>query len=92
MILTQGISTYFLTPEEITDLLTKELKSKIKTSVNEIHFYGTGLFDPANRKIMTRILKKIFPGAKANVNDDITGAARHKEIIPMLFFMMERKL
>ena len=76
MILTQGISTYFLTPGEITDLLTKELKPKIKAIVNEIHFYGTGLFDPANRKIMTGILKKIFPGVKANVNDDITGAAR----------------
>ena len=76
MILTQGISTYFLTPQEITDILTKELKSKIKASVNEIHFYGTGLFDPANKKIMTGVLRKIFPGAKANVNDDITGAAR----------------
>jgi len=60
MILTQGISTYFLTPGEITDLLTKELKPKIKASVNEIHFYGTGLFDQANRKIMTRVLKKIL--------------------------------
>jgi N-acetylglucosamine kinase-like BadF-type ATPase len=76
MILTQGISTYFLTPGEITDLLIKELKPKIKAAVNEIHFYGTGLFDPANRKVMTGILKEIFPGAKANVNDDITGAAR----------------
>jgi N-acetylglucosamine kinase-like BadF-type ATPase len=76
MILAQGISTYFLTPAEIADLLAKELKPKIKVFVNEIHFYGTGLFDPANRKIMTGILKKTFPGAKTNVSDDITGAAR----------------
>jgi len=76
MILTQGISTYFLTPGEIADLLKNELTSKVKATVNEIHFYGTGLFDPANRKIMTRILKQIFPEAKVNVDDDITGAAR----------------
>ena len=102
MILTQGISTYFLTPGEITDLLAKELKPKIKAVVDEIHFYGTGLFDPANRKIMTGVLKKIFPGTKANVDDDITGAAElYAEIkkglpatwAPGLFpvTMMERK-
>jgi len=76
MILTQGISTYFLTPGEITNLLTKELKSKIKASVNEIHFYGTGLFDPANRKIMKKVFREIFPGATASINDDIIAAAR----------------
>jgi N-acetylglucosamine kinase-like BadF-type ATPase len=76
LIRTQGISTYFLAPQEIKDLLLKELKPKIKPAVNEIHFYGTGLFDPANRNIMDKILREIFPGAKASVNDDITGAAR----------------
>jgi hypothetical protein len=50
LILTQGISTYFLAPQEIKDLLLKELKPKIKPAVNEIHFYGTGLFDPANKE------------------------------------------
>src|SRR5689334_21804413 len=76
MILTQGISTYFLAPVEIKDLLIKELKPKIKPVVGEIHFYGTGLFDPANRKIMDKVFREIFPGARISVNDDITGAAR----------------
>src|SRR5690242_9717901 len=75
-ILTQGISTYFLTPKEIADLLVKELKSNLKVPIDEIHFYGTGLLDPANKKIMTRVLKDIFPGVKAHVNDDITAAAQ----------------
>ena len=75
-ILTQGISTYFLTPKEIADILAKELKPKIKVAVNEIDFYGTGLLDPANKKIMALVLKEIFPGAKTNVDDDITAAAR----------------
>jgi len=76
LILTQGISTYFLAPGEIKDLLLKELKPKIKPVVNEIHFYGTGLFDPANRKIMDKVFREVFPGAMTSVNDDITGAAR----------------
>jgi N-acetylglucosamine kinase-like BadF-type ATPase len=76
LILTQGISTYFLSPGEIKDLLLKELKPKLKPAVDEIHFYGTGLFDPANKKIMDKIFREIFPGARPSVNDDITGAAR----------------
>ena len=75
-ILTQGISTYFLTGKEIADVLAKELKPKIKGNIDEIHFYGTGLFDPANRRIMKRVLREVFPGSKANVDDDITAAAR----------------
>jgi N-acetylglucosamine kinase-like BadF-type ATPase len=76
IIRTQGISTYFLGEVEIKDLLIKELKPKIKLAVDEIYFYSTGLFDPANKKIMGNILREIFPGAKADINDDITGAAR----------------
>jgi len=75
-ILTQGISTYFLTAKEIADVLAKELKPQIKDNIDEIHFYGTGLFDPANRRIMKEVLRKVFPRAKANVDDDITAAAR----------------
>lgn len=75
-ILTQGISTYFLTAKEIADVLAKELKPKIKHPIDEIHFFGTGLFDPANKRTMKGVLRKVFPGVKANVEDDITAAAR----------------
>jgi len=76
LILTQGMSTYFLTATEIKELLIKELTPKIRTAVNEIHFYGTGLFDPANKKIMQKVFREIFPEATASINDDITAAAR----------------
>ena len=76
LILTQGMSTYFLTATEIKELLIKELTPKIRTAVNEIHFYGTGLFDPANKKIMQEVFREIFPEATASINDDITAAAR----------------
>jgi len=67
---------YFLTAEEIKDIVLKQVKPRIKASVSEIHFYGTGLFDPANRKIMDKVFRESFPEARASVNDDITGAAR----------------
>lgn len=75
-ILTQGISPYFLSPEEIKNHLLKVLKPKIKVQVDEIYFYGTGLFDPVNGKMIKQILIQVFPGSKVNVADDMLGAAR----------------
>ena len=76
IITTQGVSPYFLSPEAIKELLIKEVRSKIKTPVNEIHYYGTGLFDPANRKMMKKVLMQVFPGAIVNTDDDMTGVAK----------------
>lgn len=75
-ILTRGISPYFLTPAEIKDLLIKEVRSKIKVPVNEIHFYGTGLFDPVNAKMIKKILQQVFPGSSVFADHDMMGAAR----------------
>jgi hypothetical protein len=50
-IITQGISPYFLTTEQITDLLLKELKPKLKdVAVGEINYYGTGCANPENAR------------------------------------------
>ncbi len=76
VIVTQGISPYFLSPEEIKNLLIKELRPKIKVSIDEIYFYGTGLFDPANARMMKKVLTQVFPGSKIYANHDVMGAAR----------------
>jgi len=75
-IFTQGISLYFLSAEQIKDLLLKELKSRIKDNVGEVYFYGTGLFDKQNVKMMKGILEGIFTGSKVFADHDILGAAR----------------
>jgi N-acetylglucosamine kinase-like BadF-type ATPase len=75
-IFTQGISPYFLSSDAIKDLLLKELTPKLKKKIDEIYFYGTGLFDPANKKILKRVLSELFPGAKIFVDYDVIGAAR----------------
>ncbi len=75
-IFTQGISPYFLSSEEIKNLLLKELRPKINIKVDEIYFYGTGLFDPENGKMIKKILKQGFPGSIVFAGDDMLGAAR----------------
>ena len=77
IIITQGISPYFLNQEQIIVLLKQELLSKIKdVVVNEIFYYGTGLSNINNVKIMKTALKKLFPNAKIEANHDLLAAAR----------------
>src|SRR5438045_3587782 len=76
-IFTQGISQYFLTPEQVINILEKELLKKIKdTPIDEVHYYGTGLANPVNVSLIKKILKKVFPSAKIEVNTDLLAAAR----------------
>jgi N-acetylglucosamine kinase-like BadF-type ATPase len=76
-ILTQGISPYFLTSEQIVLLLQTELIPKLKNvAVEELYYYGTGLSNPNNVKIIKISLKKLFPSAKIEANTDLLAAAR----------------
>jgi glucosamine kinase len=76
-IFTTGISPYFFKAEQIQKLLQAELLPKIKQAVIEkIFFYGTGLKDNANKRMIGNVLKKVFPGAVTEVQTDLLGAAR----------------
>ena len=76
-IITQGISPYFLTTEQIFSILEKELRPGLKKwEVGEIYYYGTGCANPANAASVKKALKKAFPGSKAEVNHDLMAAAR----------------
>ncbi|WP_276502032.1 N-acetylglucosamine kinase [Terrimonas pollutisoli] len=75
--LTQGISPYFLNQAEISALLLKELKPKLKNiQVDEIYYYGTGCANPDNAKLMKKAIKAVFPEAAIDVNHDLLAAAR----------------
>lgn len=74
---TIGISPYFLSGDQIMDLLNNELvPGLVGAEVEEVYFYGTGLGNPNNVIILNRALEKIFPCAKVDVNTDLLGAAR----------------
>lgn len=73
---TDGLSPYFYSAPEISDILSKKLIPKLKDiSIGEVHFYGTGLADTHYRKMMVKILKTLFPKAVCTVNTDLMGAA-----------------
>ncbi|MBS1620157.1 MAG: N-acetylglucosamine kinase [Bacteroidetes bacterium] len=74
---TQGISPYFLNAAQISDLLLKELKPKLKNKViNEVHYYGTGCASPDNAAIVKKAILQVFAGAKVHVDNDLTAAAK----------------
>jgi len=77
-VVTQGISPYFLSGEQISEVLLKELRPKLKdASIEEICYYGTGCASPDNVVIVKKALKRVFPEAKTvHVMHDMLAAAR----------------
>jgi glucosamine kinase len=76
-IITSGISPYFLNGQQIVELLQKDLLPELKNiEAGEVHFYGTGLSNPNNAKIIANSLKQLFKHAKVTVNTDMLAAAR----------------
>lgn len=76
-IFTQGISPYFLSTEQITALITKELVPQIKkVTVSEIYYYGTGCANPTNAKSVKKALQQVFTGSTIMVDHDLMAAAR----------------
>jgi len=74
---TQGASPYFLNELQLVALMQNELLPALKKNKPaRIYFYGTGCAAPANRAMVRRAIKKVFPGAWIEVEHDLTGAAR----------------
>lgn len=76
---TQGISPYFLSGEQIESVLHQELFPTIKKNIADIdavYFYGTGLADKKNVKLLCTILQQAFPNGDIHVTHDLMGAAR----------------
>ena len=77
IILTQGISPYFLNAEQIHSLLLKELCPNLKkVDIDEIYYYGTGCANPANARLVKKAIQKTFPAALVEVTHDLMAAAR----------------
>ena len=76
--ITQGLSPYFITSLQMEEIISKEIKTKLKNIVpEEIYFYGTGCISVNNIKLVKKALKAVFPGTKKLfVDNDIVGAAK----------------
>ncbi len=74
---TQGMSPYFISAEQMEEILLNELKPQLKKiKVDEIYYYGTGCANPENVKSVKKVFKKIFPEAKIEVDHDLMAAAK----------------
>ena len=78
IVTTQGISPYFFTEEKIADLLQKELLPGLSGAADaeNIYYYGTGMRNPENVKMLKRSFQKVFKKAEIEINDDMLAAAR----------------
>lgn len=77
LFLTQGLSPYFLSSEQIEYIIEHELKTKMKkVEPDEVYFYGTGCSSPENVKIVKKAIQRVFADAKVAVDHDLMGAAK----------------
>jgi glucosamine kinase len=76
-VITQGIHPWFLTIEQIQQLVQKELVPKLKNArQDEIFYYGTGCANRDNAAAVKKALMQVFAGAKVDVNHDLMASAR----------------
>ena len=89
-IITTGLSPYFLSEEKILAVLQTELLANMpEVTVNKVAFYGTGLGNADNLKLIKAILHKIFPDATIDVTHDLMAAVhatagREKGVVAIL--------
>lgn len=75
--ITQGMSPYFISGEQMQYILKEELLPKIKkVKVDEIYYYGTGCANPENARLVKNVFEKIFPDVNIEVTHDLMAAAK----------------
>lgn len=74
--ITQGMSPYFISAEQMQNILTEEVKPQIKKKIDKIYYYGTGCSNPDNIKMVLQVFKKVFADTAIEVNHDLMAAAR----------------
>lgn len=73
---TQGASPYFLNEQQLIELMQSELLPGLKNEQPaEVFFYGTGCVAAANRAMVKKAIKTVFPAAGVEVDHDLSGAA-----------------
>lgn len=74
---TQGISPYFLSIQQIADIINNELATRLKNvSIAKLFYYGTGCANLENARNVKKAIKKVFPNAQVEVGTDLLAAAR----------------
>jgi len=74
--ITQGMSPYFITAEQMQNIIKEELHPKLKQKIDEVHYYGTGCANADNAKSVKQVFKNIFPEANISIDHDLMAAAK----------------
>ena len=75
---TRGFSPYFVTSEQIQEILGQDLLPQLSNPllVEEIYYYGTGCTSERNVNIISTALTATFQRAQLHITCYMTGAAR----------------
>ncbi|HDO27535.1 MAG TPA: hypothetical protein ENH02_05405 [Bacteroidetes bacterium] len=73
---TLGFNPYYYKTDKFEKSLLAELASKVPVNnISHIYFYGAGVSSEANRDIVEKAIKSVFPGAVIETYHDLYGAA-----------------
>ncbi len=73
---TDGLSPYFLSAAQITEVIREKVKSKLgKLIPDEIHFFGTGCGSKENQQEVAKAIKASLGKTNIKVYHDMAGAA-----------------
>ena len=75
--ITQGMSPYFISGEQMKNILLQELIPQLhKTKIDKLYYYGTGCTNQQNVKIVKKAFQTIFPETDISVTHDLMAAAK----------------
>ena len=73
---TEGINPFYQKEDEIFNILNGCCSGEMANETSQIYHYGAGCSFQDKCEMVVRPLKKIFPNAEVDVNNDLLGAAR----------------
>ena len=75
--ITQGMSPYFISSEQMKNIILQELIPQLhKTKIDKLFYYGTGCTNQQNVRIVKKAFQTIFPETDISVTHDLMAAAK----------------
>jgi glucosamine kinase len=73
---TTGINPYFMSKNEISQMLSRTFDSTQRRGIHKIFFYGAGCGSEMRKEAVSKALGDSFPEAEVTIETDLTGTAR----------------
>lgn len=73
---TTGINPYFMSKNEISQVLSRTFDTTQRRGVHKIFFYGAGCGSEMRKEAVLHALEDSFPEAQISIDTDLTGSAR----------------